>query len=69
MMHGPVNLRFTFRRVSVFTIKQAVYSANNTTLVYDIGILLWQHVSAFLRPSSGQRTYVSGTVSAYFIRM
>ena len=44
--------------------KTNIYSTRNT-IVYDIGILLWQHVSAYLRPSSGQRTYVKDTTSAY----
>jgi len=30
--------------VSILTIKQIIYYAKNTTTVYDIGILLWQHV-------------------------
>jgi len=34
--------------VSILTIKQPVYSVKNITIVYDIGILLWQHVSLFL---------------------
>jgi hypothetical protein len=40
-------------------IQQLVYSIKNTTAVYDIGILLWQHASVYLgRPSSGQHTRV-----------
>jgi len=37
---------------TLFTIKQTVYSDNNTTIVYvyDIGILLRQHVSVILSP-------------------
>ena len=33
--------------VSIFTIKQTDYSVKNTTIVYDIGILKWHHVSVF----------------------
>jgi hypothetical protein len=32
----------------LFTIKQTVYSDNNTTILYDTGILLRQHVSVIL---------------------
>ena len=38
----------TARCVSILTIKQTVYSVKNTTIVYDIGILLWQCVSTSL---------------------
>jgi hypothetical protein len=34
--------------ITLFTIKQTVYSDNNTTIVYDTGILLRQHVSVIL---------------------
>jgi hypothetical protein len=30
------------------TVKQTVHSLNNTTILYDIGFLLWQHVSVFI---------------------
>ena len=46
------------------TIQQLVDSIKNTTVVYDIGILVWQHVSVYLRPSSGHRTYVKDAISA-----
>ena len=36
----------------------------NSRMVYDVGILLWHHVSVCLRPSSGQRTY---TISANYV--
>jgi hypothetical protein len=48
-------------------IKQLVYAIKNTTIVYDISILLWQYVSVYRRPSSGQRTYVKGAISAYYV--
>jgi len=40
-----------------------------TTAVYDIGILLWQHVSVFFRPSLGQRTEVKGKAVPLQARM
>jgi len=45
---------------NIITIKQLVYYVKNTTVVYNISILLWQHVSAYLRTSSGQRTVYCG---------
>jgi len=39
----------------------------NIRIVYDIGILLWQHVSVCLRPSSGKPTQVKGTIGAYYV--
>jgi hypothetical protein len=45
-------------RSKIVIIKQLVYSVKNITIVYDIGILLWQHVSVYRGPSSGQCTYV-----------
>ena len=33
---------------TVLAVKQAVYSVQNTTIVCNIGILLWQHVAVFL---------------------
>ena len=52
----------TLRDISVW-YNQTVYSAHNTTKLCDISVLLWHHVSVFLRPSSGQRTYVKGKVT------
>jgi hypothetical protein len=37
-------------------MKKLVYAIKNTTAVYDIGNLLWQHVSVYRRQSSAQRT-------------
>jgi hypothetical protein len=34
--------------IILFIIKQTVYSDNNTTILYDTGILLRQHVSVIL---------------------
>jgi hypothetical protein len=34
--------------ITLFTIKQTVYSDNNITIVYDTGTLLRQHVSVIL---------------------
>jgi len=45
---------------TIITIKQLVYYLKNTTVVYNICILLWQHVSVYLRISSGQRTIYCG---------
>jgi len=45
--------------------KANIYSVSNTTIVDEIVILIWQHVSVYLRPSSGQRTCVKDTTSAY----
>jgi len=53
--------------VHLFTIKQTVYSVKYTVLAYDIGILLWQHASVYLKPSSGQRSYAKDTISAYCV--
>jgi predicted transglutaminase-like protease len=42
----------------IVTIKQLVYSIKNTARVYDIDILLWQHVLVYLAASSGQCAYL-----------
>ena len=52
-----LNWNINLRSVYLFTINQRVYSVKYTTIAHDICILLWQHVSVHLRPSSVQRSY------------
>jgi len=58
----PLYFHYLFQQQNL-TIQQLVYSVKNIAIVYDIGILLWQHISVYLRPSSGQCTYVKDTIS------
>jgi len=52
--------------VVIPAILQICYSVQNKT-VYDVGVLLWQHVSVFFGPSSGQHTEVMGKTTAYYV--
>jgi len=46
--------------------KTSSLSRQEHNTVYDTGILLCQHISVYLRPSSGQHTYVKHTVSTMY---
>jgi hypothetical protein len=50
---------FNRRHPVVFQYSQynKLYSVKNTTIVYDIGILLWQHISVFFRPAFIGKSY------------
>jgi len=52
--------------IILFTIKQTVYSDNNSTILYDTGILLRQYVSVILSPIV-RPTCIKGTISAYYV--